>query len=257
MTTPRTYSTAAVVLRQSDLGEADRIVTLYTPFYGKVRAVAKGARRPTSHLGGHLELLTHCRVFVARGRELDIVTQAETIEPFLGLRDDLWRATLACYCIELLDRLTADHTAEPATFELLVATLTRVANDRNPELALHFYQMQLFCQLGYNPQLRQCTHCSKPLEPEGNFFSVTHGGVLCPDCRSTDPAAKPLGGNAFRVLRVFESGDYALAARVRLSEALRHEIDVVLREYGEQIIEREVRSGRLLAMLRGNGRTAV
>jgi DNA repair protein RecO (recombination protein O) len=250
LTAPRTYSTAAVVLRQSDLGEADRIVTLYTPFHGKLRAVAKGARRPTSHIGGHLELLTHCRVFVARGRALDIVTQAETIEPFLGLRDDLWRATLACYCVELLDRLTVDHSPEPATFDLLTATLARVANDRDPELALHFYQMQLFCQLGYHPQLRQCTHCRRELRPDGNAFSVAHGGVLCPECLATDPAARALGGSAFRVLRLFESGDYATAARVRLREAVRREVDLLLRAYGEQIIEREVRSGRLLAMLR-------
>ena len=255
MNTPRTYGTAAVVLRQSDLGEADRIVTLYTPFYGKVRAVAKSARRPTSHLGGHLELLTHCRVFVARGRDLDIVTQAETIEPYLGLRDDLWRATIACYCVELLDRLTVDNSPDPDTFDLLVTTLGRIANDRNAELALLLYQMRLFGHMGYQPQLKHCTHCGRDLQPEGNTFSLLLGGVLCPECASVDTAARPLGGGTFRMLRLFAAGDYAMATRVRLPEATRREIDLLLRAYGEHIIEREVKSGRLLAMLRSESKT--
>ena len=254
MNTLRTYATPAVVLRQSDLGEADRIVTLYTPFHGKVRAVAKGARRPTSHLGGHVELLTHCRVFIARGRDLDIVTQAETIEPFLGLRDDLLRATLACYAVELLDRLTVDRSPEPETFDLLVATLGRIAEDRNPELALRLYQMRLFGQMGYQPQLRRCTHCGQSLAPDGNTFSITLGGVLCPECATADTLARALSGGAFRMLRLFEAGDYALASRVRLPEPIRRELDMLLRAYGEHIIEREVKSGRLLAMLRAERR---
>lgn len=250
MSAPRTYSTPAVVLRQSDLGEADRIVTLYTPFHGKLRAVAKGARRPTSHLGGHLELFTHSRLLLAHGRDLDIVTQAETIAPFLGLRDDLWRATLACYAVEFLDRLTVEHNADPATFELLLATLARIADDRNPELALRFAEVQCLVQLGYRPQLRECVRCHRKLEPTGNVFSPGVGGVLCADCRATDPGARALGTTAFKVLRLLETGDWEPVRRLRLGEAPRRELEVLLKAYGEHITERELRSGRLLAMIR-------
>ncbi|MFQ5886561.1 MAG: DNA repair protein RecO, partial [Anaerolineae bacterium] len=82
----RLYRAEAIVLRRMNLGEADRLLTLYTPEWGKIRVVAKGVRKPTSRKAGHLELFTHSRLLIAKGRSLDIVTQAETITPFLPLR---------------------------------------------------------------------------------------------------------------------------------------------------------------------------
>src|SRR5215472_14024187 len=87
----RTYRTEAIVLRRKDIGEADRILTLFTPQLGKVRAVAKGIRKPRSRKAGHLELFTCTRLLLAVGRDLDIITQAEGLEPYRPLRDDLLR----------------------------------------------------------------------------------------------------------------------------------------------------------------------
>ena len=250
MPSPRISQTEAVVLRRSDLGEADRIVTLYTPQLGKLRAVAKGIRRPTSRLGGHLELFTHSRVLLAKGRDLDIITQAETIHSFIGLRDDLWRAALACYAAELLDRLTVERNPDLAVYDLLVATLGRIAGDRNPELALRFYEVQLLGCLGYQPQLHHCVHCGKLLGPDANFFSSADGGVLCLDCGQADPSARGLTANGFKLLRLFQSGDYATTARLRVDEPLRRELENVLKGYAEHILERKVKSASLLDTLR-------
>ncbi len=250
MAPPRVYHADAIILRRTDLGEADRIVTLYTPQIGKLRAVAKGVRRPTSRLGGHLELFTHSRVLLAKGRDLDVVTQAETVDSFIGLRGDLWRAACACYAAELLDRLTVDHSPDPAAYDLLVATLRRVAEDRDPELAVCFYQIQLLGYLGYRPQLRNCVHCGELLGPSGNFFSPVAGGVLCLACGQADPTARGLTTNAFKLLRLFQSGDYATTARVRLDEPLRRELEHVLKGYAEHILERQVKSAELLDALR-------
>ena len=247
---PHVYHAEAVVLRRSDLGEADRIVTLYTPQIGKLRAVAKGIRRPTSRLGGHLELFTRSQVLLARGRDLDIVTQAETVDSFIGLRDDLWRAASACYAAELLDRLTVEHNPDPAAYQLLVATLGRIAADRNPELAVCFYEVQLLGYLGYRPQLHHCVHCRELLGPSANFFSSAAGGVLCLACGQADPSARGLTTNAFKLLRLFQSGDYATTARLRVDEPLRRELEHVLRGYAEHILEREVKSAGLLDTLR-------
>src|SRR6266436_5729191 len=97
----RVYTTEAIVLRRTDFGEADRILTLFTPTYGKVRAVAKGVRRTTSRLAGHLEPFTRTQLLLATGRDLDIVTQAEARERLDALRGDLWHATGAWYAAEL------------------------------------------------------------------------------------------------------------------------------------------------------------
>ena len=100
----RSYSTEAITLKRTDLGEADRIVTLFTPGKGKYHAIAKGTRRPVSKLAGHLELLSRSQLQLALGRNLDIVTQAEGRENFLHLRSDLWHMTCGFYLAELVDR---------------------------------------------------------------------------------------------------------------------------------------------------------
>src|SRR5215468_7426623 len=109
----RTYRTEAIVLRRKDIGEADRILTLFTPQLGKVRAVAKGIRKPRSRKAGHLELFTCTRLLLAVGRDLDIITQAEGIEPYRPLRDDLLRSAYGAYMVELLDRFTPEAEENP------------------------------------------------------------------------------------------------------------------------------------------------
>jgi DNA repair protein RecO (recombination protein O) len=250
---PRVYQADAIVLRRTNIGEADRIVTLFSLQHGKFRAVAKGIRRTTSKLGGHLELFTHSRVLLARGRSLDIITQAETADSFIGLRDDVFRATFACYVAELLDRIVADLSPDPGAFSLLFSTLGRIAEDRQPEIAVRYFEMQLLGHLGYRPQLHDCVRCRALLSPSGNFFSALAGGVLCFDCGQSDPGARALTTNAFKILRLLQVGDYKTASRLRLDEPLRNELERALLGYAEHTIERRVKSAELLSTLRASG----
>src|SRR5260370_20148092 len=117
------YSTEAIVLKRSDLGEADRIVTLFTPHKGKFRAIAKGSRRPVSKLAGHLELLSRSQLQIGLGRNLDIVTQAEVRENFLRLRTELWHMTCGFYLVELVDRFVEERVQHADIYMLLLETL--------------------------------------------------------------------------------------------------------------------------------------
>src|SRR5690242_17067299 len=127
----RTYSTDAIILKHSDLGEADRILTLLTPYRGKYHAVAKGARRPVSRKAGHLELLCHSRLHLAQGRNLDIITQAQTHDAFLALRqgNDTWYSTCAIYLAELVDRFIEDDTQHEDVYNLLLKALRELDSD--------------------------------------------------------------------------------------------------------------------------------
>ena len=151
MPAPRVYKTAGIVLRHRKLGEADKILILFTPNYGKVDAVAKGVRRPTSKLAGHVEPLTHSSFLLARGRELDIVTQAETLEPLTPLREDLERVGRALYVAELVDRFTADRQESYSLFRLLLETLRRLATHDDLDLVLRYFEMQPLQETGYRP----------------------------------------------------------------------------------------------------------
>ena len=124
MTDFRSFRASAVVLRHSDWGEADRILTLYTREQGMVRALAKGARKVTSRKAGHVQPFTHITVQLAKGRDLLIITQVETVNAFLPLHDDLMKTGHAAYAIELLLRFSyEDEGANPSIFRLLVETL--------------------------------------------------------------------------------------------------------------------------------------
>ncbi|MBI3915321.1 MAG: DNA repair protein RecO, partial [Chloroflexi bacterium] len=105
----RLYRVQAIILKRTDMGEADRLLTLYTRDHGKLRAMAKGARKPASRKSGHVELFMHSELLLARGRNLDIVTQAETRHAFLPLQSDLHRLGYAYYFAELLDQFTEDQ----------------------------------------------------------------------------------------------------------------------------------------------------
>lgn len=250
MPSPRVYQTEAIVIRRTNLGEADRILTLFTRDLGKIRAVAKGVRRPQSKLGGHVELLTHSRLMLARGRSLDIITQAQTITNFLPLKDDLERTACGLYVAELVDAFTAERAEDPALFDLLVDILAHLAQSPRTDIVLRYAELQLLSQVGYRPELQRCGDCKAPLQPRTNFFSPSHGGVLCHICGYHEPRARPLSLNALKVLRFWQSCDFATAEKVKLDRELALELEAVLQEYIRFLLEKELKSVAWLERLK-------
>jgi DNA repair protein RecO (recombination protein O) len=246
---PKLYNTEAVVIHRSKLGEADYILTLYTPHLGKLSAVAKGVRRPKSKMGGHVELLTHSQVLLARGRNLDTLTQCQTLHSFLSLREDLERVSRGLYVAELVHRFTEEHLENYPLFQLLVGTLDWLGLLRAGTLALRYFEVRLLDVLGYRPQLSTCVGCGSKLEPTLNFFSSASGGVLCPDCGPGEPKARTLSVAALKVLRLLQGADRDLASRVRMDAQLSLELKLLLRGYMGYLLEREVKSAAWLDRL--------
>ena len=250
MPKPRVYKTQAIVLRQRKLGEADKIVTLYTSHGGRVDAVAKGVRRTKSRLAGHLEPLTLGSYLMAEGRDLDIVTQAETMEPFAGLRNDLERLGRGLYCAELVDKLTPERSEGNPIFRLLAETLGHLSASPAYDLAVRRFELRLMDMLGYRPALAACAVCDTPLEPRANYWSVSGGGAICPDCADDALRLAPLSLNALKMLRLIERGSFEEASRVRLSGELALELQVCLGDYVKYVMERDARSARFVESLR-------
>ena len=120
------YKTEAIVLERRDFGEADRLLTLYTPGKGKIRALAKGSRRTTSRLSGHVELFTHTSLMLAVGRNLDIVTQSQLIHSHERLREDIWRAALGFQVVELVSHFSQEHLENLGVWQALIEVLRRL-----------------------------------------------------------------------------------------------------------------------------------
>jgi DNA repair protein RecO (recombination protein O) len=254
MSKPRTYQTEAIIIKKTKLGEADRILSLYTPHLGKIRVVAKGVRRPRSKMAGHLELLTHSLVSLARGRNLDTVTGSQTINSFLPLKSDLKLTSYALYAVELTDLFTADNDENYPLFQLLLETMHNLCQGNNNELTMRYFELHLLNQVGYRPQLGQCVSCHSPLKAITNSFSPSAGGVLCPNCCQSQFYAYSLSVDALKVLRFLQDSDYDACRRLKISLELSQELEGVMRNYLKYILEREVKSATWLDSLRGQAR---
>jgi len=250
----RLYRTEGVVLRRSDVGEADRLLTLYTPDRGKIRLLAKGVRRPGSRLAGHVELLAHSTFLVARGRNLDIITQAQTRQAFAALRQDLERIGWGCYMAELLERMAPEQEENYPAYLLLLEALDLLDRGGNGEMIARSFEMHLLGYMGYRPQLFRCVSCEAEMEERPPVFSPSQGGVLCPRCREQDPHAHALSLEGWKALCYLQSTGLAEAGRLRLSGERRREVAEVIYVYIRSILERDLNAaGFLEAVRRGPG----
>ncbi len=260
------YSTEAIVLKRTDVGEADRILTLFTPSKGKFHAIAKGIRRPVSKKAGHLELLSHSQLQVALGRNLDIVTQAEGRESFLHLRTEIWHMTCAFYLAELVNAFIEDHTQNLEVYQLLLEMLRSLEADSELQhqqkldeiaptgqervrtsLLLRYFEIHLLTAIGYEPAFRQCAQCASDLKPEENGFSPSLGGALCPQCSRF--WARSLSLNALKVLRLLQRSQWSEVPRLRLDSSLLFELEVVMHGLLRFHLERDLKSWNFLDML--------
>jgi len=243
----RLYRVSAVVIRQRDLGEADRIVVLYTRERGKVSAVAKGTKRPRSKLAGSLQLFSHASVQLAAGRSLEVATQARPIDYHYNLRRDMKRYAHASYAAELLDALTDEGLADPDLFDVLVSTLEAMDGGGDPPTLVRAFELKLMARLGYGPELESCVSCGGDVGGGGRGFSVSQGGVLCGRCLAAGGGAG-LSAAGLRALRELSELEIEVVAERRLAPAAREEIGRLMRAFVDFRLERQLRSAAFLTL---------
>ncbi len=277
----RTFRLEAVVLRHSDWGEADRLLWLFSREVGKLRAIAKGARKPRSRKAGHLEPFTRVSLLLASGRDLAIVTQAETLDAYLPLRDDLLRTTFAAYVVELLDRFTveqdglrsipADEGEHHRLYRILVDTLARLCQPFDLDLVVRYFEIRLLDHVGFRPQLFTCVMCNAEIQAQDQYFSAQRGGVLCPTCgtmkqgkpyqdkpRSTgaphpiqmESGVHPISMQALKFLRHFQRSSFSEAMRARPTPEVGRELEMVMQHYLTYLLERGLNTPPFLRRIR-------
>lgn len=248
----RVLRVEAVVLRHSDWGEADRLLGLYTREAGKLRAVAKGARKLRSRKAGHLEPFTRVELLLAHGREFWIVTQAETVDAYLPLREDLVMTGYAAYVLELLDRFTFEEGENRETYALLVDTLGRLSSGADPFTVLRYYEIRLLDQLGFRPQFFRCAQGSEEIRPEDQYFSALAGGVLCPLHGRQAGEARPVSREALRFLRHFQRSGYTEACRAQVPLPVQQEMEGLLQYYLTYLLERSLNTPNFIRAIKRN-----
>lgn len=250
----RLYRTQGIILRRQDLGEADRILTLYTRDHGKIKVVGKGVRRPTSRKAGHVELFVQVDALIARGRSLDVLSQVEMVNAFLPIRDDLEKTTYASHFVELLDAFTEEGDENRLLFDLLREGLGWLCATGDLDRTARYYELHILELAGYRPELFKCVICGEEIQPVDQFFSPFDGGVICPSCAKDLPRARALSLRALKVLRYMQRQPYAVIEELQLSPGVQIELERILHDTLVYFLERRLKSAAFLRRLRREAR---
>jgi DNA repair protein RecO (recombination protein O) len=251
----RVYSTQAIVLRRTDYGEADRIVTLLTPEMGKLRVLAKGARKITSRKAGHIELFTRTQLLVARGRSFDLITQAELIEPYRALREDVMRGALAHYLCELAEQFAPEDSESAALYDLLAEGLGWLCGATDLQLAGRYFELRLLTLEGYRPELFTCARTGEKLEidrdpnVERAAFSPTEGGTVLASIALMTRDASYVNRSALLLLRALQTQAWESVGELAVSRDVQAQIERVMQTYLSYVLERRPKSPALIKQL--------
>ena len=164
MPVPRMYHTEAIVLSRFELGEADRVLTLLTPHDGKLKAIAKGVRRPRSRIGGAVEPFAELQLVLARGRTFDVITQASVGHAWLSLRDRLESTATAWYLAELSERAVEERAVAYPVYALLRRAYQLLDDGMAPGRVARWFEFGLADALGMRPEVERCVECDRVLE---------------------------------------------------------------------------------------------
>lgn len=229
------YRDHGVVLRTYKLGESDRIINVATYGHGKVRAVAKGVRKTKSRFGARLEPISHVSLQFYEGRgDLDIVTQAEIVDHFRPIRDDLVRLTRATALLEVVDQVVQEKEPNPTVYKMLVGALRHLSSTDSPLIVASFF-WKLLAVEGLRPEIDMCVSCGSPDHLMG--FDLNHGGTLCRDCRG----GTAISPDALLIMRMVLGGQLTQALDLPSSPETR-EVEALANRAMEHHLERGLRA---------------
>lgn len=221
----------AVVIAHRELGEADRVVRVFSRENGKLVTLAKGVRKIQSRKAAHLEPFTQSALVLARGKTFWIITQAETINAFPQIREELEKTADASYILELIDKVSTEGQPETVLYQLLLNSLKRINQSSDTFNVVRYFEFRFLDAAGFRPELIHCVSCKKKIEPQDQFFSPVQGGILCPECGSLDNKALPSSMNTLRYMRHFQRSAYADIAGVAIPANIRVEMQRLMGDY--------------------------
>ena len=259
MSRPRSYRIQALVLKSAPLGEAGLLVTLYTRDAGKLKAVVRGARRPTSKMVGHLEPLNMVEMSLARSRPggIDIITQVQILESFSSLKADLDTVSRGIYLAELVDGFGAEGSPNQELYSLLADTLQFLDSSPGTDLPLRYFELHLLKCSGFMPQLYRCVECGEELSPEKHLFSPDVGGTLCLKCTPSDTRIMRLSVQTLKVLRFIDRASLEELSILRISTGLAVELKNLLSVALKYWLDREIHSKTFMEHLEHSQKAGV
>jgi DNA repair protein RecO (recombination protein O) len=245
------YRTEGIVIRSTDYGEGNKIITLLTPTFGKQGIVVRGAKKLKSRYGVLAQLFTYGDYAYYRTGTLGSLNSGEVLESFQTLRQGLEGPAYAAYASELTDRAINDDEAAAYLFHQLKACQTALAEGKDPQIVVGAYVMKVFAAAGYAPMLDECASCGRT--DESYRFSSIAGGALCRLCRPKDPSALELSAGVWKLLRIFAGMDLRRLGSIAVSDASKKQLQLALRKWMDTHLNINLKSRGFLDQLEKYG----
>ena len=261
----RTYRTQAVILRRRDVGDADRVLTVFTPDRGKMELIGKGIRKTTSRKAGHLELFTHVSFLAAQARTWDIITEAQAIQSFRHLRTDLDTIGQASYVAELIDAFTQSEDENQLLWDLLLLVLREldegVETGRQGDgetgsaradsgVLMRWFELHLLGLVGFQPELFHCLNCGEDLQPVTNYLSIQDASIYCPRCGESRGGTEPIEVDVLKVLRYLQSRPWATVRNLTVRPVIMNRVESILYRTIITVLERQLKSVNFMRHMR-------
>ncbi len=243
----RSYKDQAIIIRSHKLGESDRIITMLTSEHGLKRGVAKGVRKTTSKFGGRLEPFVHASILFHRGRNLDIITQAEVINPHQALREDFRKYLYGEALLEITMKSLQQDQQIPRLFEALSISLECLEQEvKSYELFLSAYELKVCGLIGYRPHLDQCIRCGKSELTKGAFLHLEGGGVICGHCQPSSSGGIAIDEQILRLTRLLLLSSMEEVASLETPPARARDILLLSFAYSEFYLEKPIQSHKVI-----------
>lgn len=237
-----------IVIRTTDYGESDVIITIYSKQIGKIGMLARGAKKPNNRLSSVSQLFTYGNYLFRHTRGLGTLSQGEIIHSFRGIREDLFKTAYAAYIVELTDKLTDDFTASSALFDLLYFSLKFINENYDAEIISFIYATKMLAFAGITPQLERCAVCARNDQPFVSF-SIKEGGFLCRRCHENDLHSMTVSHATPKLLKLFLHMDIKRLGKISVKRYTRDEINKVLTLYYDAYSGLNLRSKKFLEQM--------
>lgn len=233
-----------IVIRTTDYGETNKIVTLYTRENGKVAVMARGAKRPKSRFASSAQLFMYGIFVYQSSKGMGTLNQADIIDSFKEIRSDLRLTVYAAYIAELLDKLTEDKIPSSSLFNLFQQTLVYLNDGVDPEILTRIFEMKMLYIAGAAPLLDRCIHCG------GNrreyVLSLKNAGLLCENCKLEDPHHIQVPQKIIQLLRIFQQIDIKRLGNIRVKKETRKLLKEIISAYYDEFVGVHLKSKRFL-----------
>lgn len=236
-----------IVLRTTDYGETNKILTVFTRENGKTALMARGAKRPKSRLASTSQLFIYATFVYHKSQGIGTLNQADTIDSFREVRGDLVLTAYGAYMVELVDKLTDDGVRNPYLFELLYQLLHHLNEGEDGEVLIRILDTKMLAFSGSSPVLHECAHCGSVELPF--MFSVRMGGALCRRCLQEDPYHIKPSPAVMKLLRLFQQINPSRIGKISLKDTTKEELKEILDLYYQEYIGVYLKSKRFLEQM--------